>query len=181
MPQPTGGFIEYFVSGSTLESLNNIRSLTIDVGYFTLDWLTCRGLKMQEERSGSTPGGMSLVLDRLCELVSVDRKAHFTNHGILDEGIRNNYKARIQGKEYDFSHLIDKMQSQILSAVQSIARSVGALDDIDVVVMVGGGASCYQPVVEKVLNREVIVPDASLYANVKGFYRAGKQRLNQTN
>jgi plasmid segregation protein ParM len=181
IPQPAGGFIEYFMSRSQIHDIEDIKSLTIDVGYFTLDWLTCRGLKMQDERSGSTPGGMSLVLERLAQLISVDRETPFSDLNIVDTGIRNGFKARIQGKEYDFSHLVPKMEDHIITAIQSVVRSVGSLDDIDVVVLVGGGADCYKKVVQKLLNnREIIIPSESIYSNVKGFYRAGKQRLNAT-
>lgn len=178
IPQPVGGFIEYFMSGSQLNQLDDIKSLTLDVGYYTLDWLTCRGLKMQDERSGSTPGGMSLILEKLTQLISADRNASFSDVNIVDSGIRNGFKTRIQGIEYDFSHLIPKMEDHIITAIQSVVRSVGSLDDIDVVVLVGGGANCYKKIVQKLLNnREIIVPNNSIYSNVKGFYLAGKQRV----
>lgn len=181
IPQPVGGFIEYFMSSSQINQIDDIKSLTLDVGYYTLDWLTCRGLKMQDERSGSTPGGMSLILEKLTQLISADRQATFTDVNIVDAGIRNGFRTRIQGAEYDFSHLIPKMEDHIITAIQSVVRSVGSLDDIDVVVLVGGGANCYKKIVQKLLNnREIIVPDNGIYSNVKGFYLAGKQRVKST-
>ncbi len=177
IPQPVGGFIEYFMGGSHITQLDDLKSLTIDVGYYTVDWLVCRGLKMQDERSGSTPGGMSLILEKLTQFISADRQAPFSDMNIVDDGIRNGFKTRIQGKEYDFSHLIPKMEDHIITAIQSVVRSVGSLDDIDVVVLVGGGADCYKKITRRLLNnREIIVPGDSLYSNVKGFYLAGKQR-----
>ena len=133
---------------------------------------------MQDEHSGSTPGGMSLILEKLTQFISADRQAPFSDMNIVDAGIRNGFKTRIQGKEYDFSHLIPKMEDHIITAIQSVVRSVGSLDDIDVVVLVGGGADCYKKITRKLLNnREIIVPGDSLYSNVKGFYLAGKQRV----
>lgn len=178
IPQPVGGFIEYFMGGSQITQLDDLKSLTIDVGYYTVDWLVCRGLKMQDERSGSTPGGMSLILEKLTQFISADRQAPFSDTNIVDAGIRNGFKTCIQGKEYDFSHLIPKMEDHIITAIQSVVRSVGSLDDIDVVVLVGGGTDCYKKITRKLLNnREIIVPGDSLNSNVKGFYLAGKQRV----
>ena len=178
IPQPIGGFINYFMNESEIDNIVELKSLTIDVGYYTVDWLVCRGLKLQDERSGSTAGGMSLVLEKLTHLISEDRQAPFSDINIVDTGIQNGFKARIQGKEYDFSHLVKKMDAYIAIAIQSVISSVGSLDDIDVIVLVGGGATCYQPIVEELFNgREIIVPNNSIYSNVKGFYLAGRERV----
>lgn len=178
VPQPAGGFIEYFMSNSANDDINGIKSLTIDVGYYTIDWLVCRGLKMQQERCGSTAGGMSLVLEKLAQLISADRGARSLDLDIVDEGVRRGFVARIQGQDYDFSHLVPDMERQIAAAVQPVARSVGVLDDIDVVVLVGGGAACYKRVIEALLARAVVMPDGGVYCNVKGFFRAGEKRLS---
>ncbi|NOU13798.1 MAG: hypothetical protein HOO92_07520 [Methylococcaceae bacterium] len=95
IPQPVGGFIDYFMTGSKITRVNDIKSLTLDVGYYTLDWVTCRGIRMQDERSGSVPGGMSLILEKLTQLISVDRNSQFSDVGIVDNGIRNGFKTRI--------------------------------------------------------------------------------------
>jgi plasmid segregation protein ParM len=180
IPQPIGGFINYFMSTNQTESLADLKSLTIDIGYYTVDWLVCRGLKLQDERSGSIPGGMSLVLEKLTHLISEDRQAPFSDVNIVDMGIRNGYVARIQGENYGFSHLVEKMNAYIINAVQSVVSSVGSLDDIDVIVLVGGGANCYKSVVKELLNgREIIVPDDSINSNVKGFYLAGAERIRK--
>jgi plasmid segregation protein ParM len=177
IPQPVGGFINYFMDSGQLGNLEDLKSLTIDVGYYTVDWLVCRGLKMQEERSGSTAGGMSLILEKLAELISVDRQARLSDTHLIDMGIRSGFRTRIQGQPYDFSHLIPNMDDHITAVMQSVVKSVGSLDDIDVIVLVGGGASCYQKITRKLLNnRDIIVPGDSLYANVKGFYLAGQRR-----
>ena len=177
IPQPVGGFVDYFINVCEKDRVDNIKSLTLDVGYFTLDWLTCRGLKIQEERSGSTPGGMSLILSRLTELISDERGSPFKDISIIDAGIQNGFKTNIQGKEYSFSHLIPQMDDFISTAIESVLGSVGSLDDIDVILLVGGGAKCYQRIVKKMLNnRDIIVPDNSIYSNVNGFYWAGTKK-----
>lgn len=176
IPQPIGGFVDFFLNSDDERDIDDITSLTLDVGYYTLDWLTCRGLNMQDERSGSSTGGMSLILEKLTQLIATDRKSKFNDVGMVDTGIQKGFKTRIQGVEYDFSHLIPKMENHIMTATQAVVKSVGSLDDIDVVLLVGGGAKCYQNIFEKVLNREVIVPENSIYSNVKGFYLAGQKK-----
>jgi plasmid segregation protein ParM len=180
VPQPAGGFIEYFMSSNEDAPIGDIKSLTIDVGYYTVDWMVCRGLKMQQERCGSTPGGMSLLLGRLAHLIGVERGSEFSDISIVDQGIRRGFVARIKGTDYDFSYLINRMEPQIATAAQSVSRSVGAMDDIDLVVMVGGGAECYRKVLADTLKRDITVAENGMLANVLGFYRAGKHRLALT-
>jgi plasmid segregation protein ParM len=58
--------------------------------------------------------------------------------------------------------------------------SVGSLDDIDVIVLVGGGANTYKNVIQELLNnRDIIVPDNSIYSNVNGFYLAGNEKFKK--
>lgn len=179
IPQPMGGFVNYFMGTNQIGALKAIKSLTIDIGYFTVDWLVCRGLKMQEERCGSVPGGMSMILDRLKHLISEDRQTSFSDINLIDAGIQNGFKTRLNGQEYDFSHLAPKINSHIRNIMQSVLSSVGSLDDIDIIVMVGGGAPIYKETAHEVLNhRDITVPENSLYANVMGFYITGFQRLN---
>jgi plasmid segregation protein ParM len=137
---------------------------------------------MQEERSGSVPAGMSLILDKLCELISQDLSYTFTRINLIDEGIRNNFRMKIQGEIYDFSHLIPKIDDHILASIQSISRSVGNVDDIDNVLLVGGGAKCYQSIIERLIkHRNIVIRDNSIYSNVKGFYIAGRERAASQN
>lgn len=181
VPQPIGGFIHYFFDNDDIEDLSDLKSLTIDVGYFTLDWLVCRGLKLLDERSGSCPGGMSLILEKLTQFIGEERGVPFSDYHMVDKGVRNGYKTRIQGKPYDFSHFIPRIEGYITNSIQSMLRSVGTLDDIDVIVLVGGGGHCYQSVLQKLLNdREIIMPDHGVYSNVKGFYLAGAERVKQS-
>lgn len=180
IPQPIGGFINWYMNNSNNEygKLDNLRSLTIDVGYYTVDWLVCRGMKLQDERSGSTPGGMSLFLKKLTELIADEKGNNFSDINLVDMGIINNCKTRIAGEVFDFSHLMKSVSVYIRNAIQSILVSVGTLDDIDAIILVGGGAECFRPVLEEMLKgRKVIMPDESIYANAKGFYLAGDSRV----
>lgn len=176
IPQPIGGFVDFFLNSNDDRDIDDIISLTLDVGYYTLDWLTCRGLRMQDERSGSSAGGMSLILEKLTQLIAADRKSRFSDVGMVDAGIQKGFKTRIQGIEYSFSHLIPKTEDHIMAATQAVVKSVGSLDDIDVVLLVGDGAKFYKSIFEKVLNREIIVPEDSIYSNVKGFCLAGQKK-----
>jgi len=91
-------------------------------------------------------------------------------------GIRNGCVALIQGDDYDFSHLMPKLDAHMGNAIEAVMSSVGRLDDIDIIVMVGGGAGCYRHVARKMFgNREVIVPDGSVFANAKGFFMAASE------
>lgn len=180
IPQPIGGFVDYTLSNNRFSELSDSKCLVVDVGFFTVDWLVCHGLKLQDERSGSTPGGMSQILGRLAHLVSEDRGEPFENINLLDAGVRNGFRMRLYGKSYDFGHLLQKVEPQISRTVRVVMSSVGSLQDIDIVVLVGGGALCYADSLRAVCGDiEMVVPDDGIHANVRGFYLAGEERMKK--
>jgi plasmid segregation protein ParM len=178
-PQPMGGFIHFFQKEQPM-AVKGKRSLTIDVGYFTLDWLVCRGLVMAGNRSGSIPGGMSILLEVLRQLISEDREKPLRDITIVDEGLRNHCTAKIGGSEYNFKHLLEKANTKLIELMRSVLSSVGSLDDIDIIIMVGGGAPYFYRAAQTVFDdREIIIPKQSIYSNVSGFWIGGNHFASQ--
>ncbi|MDD5277850.1 MAG: PRTRC system protein D [Methylovulum sp.] len=180
VPQPVGGFIDYTMSAKRFAELVDSKCLIIDIGWFTVDFLVCCGLKLEDNRCGSTAGGMSQILKNLAALVSQDIHEKFDNINQLDKGIRNGFQMRLYGKPYDFSHLMPKVSSQIQTTLRVVLNSVGSLQDIDLIVLVGGGAECFRPEIDKLFDPvERVVATEGIYANTRGFYRAGEERVKK--
>lgn len=177
VPQPLGGFIDAVMQSRKAVDLSEVRSLTLDVGYYTLDWVTFRGSVMQDGRSGSVPAGMSMVLEALAELVEQDTGTRLNDLGLLDRGLQRGCQMRVHGEAYDFNHLLPKLDDVVLAAVQPTVKSVGSLADIDLVTVVGGGAWLYQGALGKALGRKVTAVPNSVYSNVRGFMLLGRNRF----
>jgi plasmid segregation protein ParM len=183
IPQPIGGFLNYAVGNNLYDGLRESNCLIIDVGFFTVDWLVCKGIKVIDERSGSVSLGVSRVLELLANAISNDRDKRFSDINRLDQALRHGHKIEIAGKPYDFNHLLQKVTPVIDNACLRISGSVGDMDDISTVVLVGGGAQLYLEGVRKICKQNpLVVVDDAIYANVRGFMIAeerGAQRNGQ--
>ena len=152
--QPLGGFAHYALSGKNYTELKDSFSIVCDVGFFTVDWICVKGFQIIDERSGSVAMGVSQLLNALAQEIAVDCGEPFGDINRLDDSMRNGYK---------FSR-----------ACEALAASVGTMDDIGSVILVGGGAKYYVNSIRRVCKKNAIVTaDDALYANVRGFYGIG--------
>jgi plasmid segregation protein ParM len=178
IPQPVGGFLHHAIGHGVYQDLRNSLSLIVDCGFFTVDWIVAKGLKVAFERSGSTPGGVSQILVKLTQAVSEEIEEPFNDVARLDEAVRNGYRMDLYGRPYDFGHLMPRVRPVMDQVCQRLLDTVGTMSDIGTVVLVGGGAALYQDAIRKICKRNplVLVKDP-MHANVKGFYLAGEERL----
>ena len=180
IPQPVGGFLNYAMEAGVYGSLRESNCLVIDIGFYTVDWLVCRGLKVIDERSGSVPGGMSKLLESLAVHLTNELGEPFEDINRLDIALNNRNQLDWYGKKFDFSHLMPKIYPIISSACESITSNVGTLSDIAKVVVVGGGAKHYLHGIRRICHQNDIAEvDESIYANVRGFMIAGEQKVRK--
>lgn len=177
IPQPVGGFLNYCLENQAYNALRASNCLVIDVGFYTVDWLVCRGLKVIDERSGSVPGGMSKLLETLALVLTQELGEPFEDINRLDIALNQQSQLDWYGQKFDFSHLLPKVEPVINSACESLASSVGSFSDIARVVVVGGGARHYLGGIQKLCRRNTVAEvSESIYANVRGFKIAGEQK-----
>jgi plasmid segregation protein ParM len=180
IPQPVGGFLNYAMEAGVYGSLRESNCLVIDIGFYTVDWLVCRGLKVIDERSGSVPSGTSKMLESLSIHLGNELGEPFEDINRLDIAINNRNQLDWYGKPFDFSHLMPKVEPIINSACESIANSVGTLSDVAKVVVVGGGAKHYLQGIRRICHQNDIAEvNESIYANVRGFMIAGEQKVRK--
>lgn len=180
MPQPLGGYLSCAIGSGRFQEIREANCLIVDVGFYTLDYLTCRGMQVIDERSGSNPGGMSHVLNRLAQEVTKEQGDPFSDINALDAGLRNHNVIQWFGEEYNFSHLLPRAQPVIEDACRGIANTVGSARDIRTIILVGGGARMFEPALRRLYPRnEVLVSDDAIYANVRGFQLAGDGQVKR--
>jgi plasmid segregation protein ParM len=177
IPQPLGGYLQYAIE-SRSETIKDSNCLVVDAGFFTVDWLVCRGLKVIDERSGSLPGGMSKLLARMAEAVSEQVGEPFSDINRLDEALRNGGVLQWYGQPLDIKPFTPRFRPEIDEAVEAILASVGSMNDIGSVLLVGGGAGQFQAGLKQVCRRNPLsVADDGMFANVRGFHLAGAARV----
>lgn len=178
LPQPVGGFLHHAIGNGVYQDLRDSLSLIVDCGFFTVDWIIAKGLKVAFERSGSAPGGVSQILIKLAQAIGDEMGEPFNDLARLDEALRNGHRLDLYGRTFDFGHLWPRVRPVMDQVCQRLLGAVGTLSDIGAVVLVGGGAALYQESIRKICKRNplVLVKDP-MYANVKGFCLAGEERM----
>lgn len=176
IPQPIGGFIDYFMTSENDMNLKDVASLTIDIGYFTLDWVAAIGLKMQDNLCGDIKFGMSELVGIYKDLLEHDTGTTIKTPRV-DEAMRNNYTLNINGEPYSFTHLKNEAEELVLDSIGEIKRKVGEWSAFDIIVVSGGGAQFFVSPIENLSKRKVILSKSGIYSNAKGFYMLAEQRV----
>ena len=181
-PQPLGGFFDHAIRGGLVRSMRVQTNLLIDPGFFTLDWLVTKGTKPMDARSGAHPGGMSAILRGIAEALARDLGKSVVDIGRLDEALLKGIKPRYYGKDRDISAYLPSAKSKIREYVSVLANKVGAADDIDNIIVGGGGAHFFLDAIkEKFPEQEFTVSKDPIFANVRGFQLAGEEMIRIAN
>jgi plasmid segregation protein ParM len=173
--QPQGALVDYANSAGS-EAIRNGRSLVIDVGSKTFDWLVTRGMKVVGGMSSSTPRGTASILTAIAKKVSEDIKEDFRHYESIDEALRTGRPLRIYQEDYELKKCDKLIQAIADVAVLAMVQSMDATFNVENIVLVGGGAFLYRKAIKRQFPRHKIREvDDPLHANVRGFQLIGEQ------
>jgi plasmid segregation protein ParM len=173
--QPQGALMEY-AANSGVESIAKGRSLVIDVGSRTFDWLVTRGMKVLGTMSSSVPRGTHAMLSAIAKQISEDFGEQFNHLEEIDEALRAGRAMRIYQQDYDLKRFDKLIQAIADQAVMAMVQSMDATFNVENIVLVGGGAFLYRKAIKRQFPKHRIreVKDP-LHANVRGFQLIGEQ------
>jgi plasmid segregation protein ParM len=179
VPQPVGGMYDFGVRNRLMREIESGTSLLIDPGYFTLDWVVTKGTKMVGARSGAANNaGMAAILRSVLDQLAVkvknrDSRVIEVSESVLDrldDAIRTGEEFRIFGRVENLDEYLSSPSPVVVSALNRMRTRVGSLDDIDRVIIVGGGAHMYEQAVLKLLpGFDIRISKNQVYSNVRGF------------
>lgn len=175
VPQPLGGFFDHSVQTQRVAQMTKQTNLLIDVGFYTLDWLATEGVKAIDSRSGAAnDGGMASVLASVARAFAAEHGCTVEELGApdrLDAALRGESIYRFAGNEVtDLRPYQGEAQARARQAISELRQNVGTLNDIDNIVLCGGGAAFYAPLLKAELNRNVEIVVDPVFANVRGFH-----------
>ena len=188
MPQPMGGW-EFslwadpevsFASDNDerLEIMAELRegkTLVLDVGDRSFDSLMMKNARPVESRSDAFTGGVSRVLDGMCNSISEQELGGrpYTDHDALERAIRKRSTSlRVRGKRIDLKVHKRAAASIIESSIHQAKALIKDIDDVERLVLIGGGAPIFLDKVRKHMNVENVLEFGELtqYANVIGYF-----------
>lgn len=174
IPQPVGAYLDLVCQSENPDTLNDMRILIVDPGFFSVDWVMIVGGEVHQRFSGSSQQATSVLLDEADRLI---QEAHGGRLGRerLEHALRQG-RAQLPlfGTPLDltpyFEQAAERTAPQALRALREALRLENA--DVDVVLVAGGGARFYQAAVESVFpNSKVLLPRQPVFANARGFWQ----------
>ena len=178
--QPIGAFFDYSLRAGLYERMRTQTNLLIDIGYYTLDWIVAEGVKTIGARSDAHNGGMSAVLRTMADAIGAELGEQITDLSLLEDAIRTGANPYFYGKEFDITEHKKLGKAKAEQFVSVLVNKVGSSMDISNIILAGGGAEFFKDVLaDKFPKHDIITTRDPVFANVRGFQRAGQQFIGQ--
>ncbi len=180
IPQPIGALLDRAVGEQQGHApIKGLTVLVVDPGHYTTDWLLAERFRGIASRSDSISTGVQSFLEMLQQILN-QRHGRKPRTLMLGEDLKAGRSVRVAGEVVeDSAAVIEEAARRVIAPVMGgLKNKVGNLDDIDLVLLVGGGASLFRPVLEQVFadtGIDVVIPHAPGFANVRGYYTYGEK------
>lgn len=176
--QPQGALVSFAEQHDLLKEIRKQETLIIDCGTRTFDWLIARGLRLVSGRSDSVPIGMADVHESICRVVAHEINEHYEDRDAVDLALRRIRPLTVYGKPMPIERFRPMIDAHATEAARAMLNSIGSTSGIEHVVLVGGGAFLFKGAVKKALRQHRVHElEAPQFVNVRGFQRAGMDRV----
>jgi plasmid segregation protein ParM len=172
--QPQGAMMNYSVGPAAFRG----KTLVIDPGGGTLDWFFAEGRVPNWQRSGAHPSSMLACAYAVADCIRPDWRdsIHIVNR--IDEAIRADAPSfKVGARTYSLAEHRGAIDAVLEQSISKMLAGVGRWEEIDQVLVTGGGAG----VVLRHLQRfypehvDVVHVDADpVFSNVRGFQIAAE-------
>lgn len=173
--QPQGALVHYASVHRKMTEIGQQRSLIIDPGSRTFDWLVAQGTRLVQKQSHSINRGMSDVLRLLAHAITKEIGTPYRDYDAIDLALRTGKAPVIFQKPYAMDRLMPLAESVAEQAVSSMKEWLEAPHSLQNIILVGGGAFLFRKAVRAAFPRHRIQEvKEPMFANVRGFQLAGQ-------
>lgn len=172
--QPQGALFDRIATKGN-ELLNEAQwHVVVDPGSRTFDWLVIRGKKLSAKRSHSVNRGVLDILQLIAEDVSAEIGRPYQSIEAIDLALRNGSSLVIGKRTYGLGRMRAIADSVAQQAVGAMLRQLGGVDDVQSVLLAGGGAHMFKKALKDAFGvQRVVEPQEPMFANVRGFQQVG--------
>lgn len=185
VPQPLGGLRDYQHERGASVPLGKQNILIADMGSVTFDWMLSRRMRAVPSRSGSCHVGMAMVFHAIRQSLLGVHKAAPAERDIAEAVIAGEDFVYAAGRKVPLgTHLDEAARRVAAAAIRELRNSLGGTEDIDRVILVGGGGALMRSYIAEVFggaNTPVECLPYPAFANVRGYLRIGVDRLLASN
>lgn len=172
--QPHGALISHVVQrhGSGLSTEGN--TLVLDMGGGTFDWFVSRGIAPNYHRCGAVAIGALACATAVCKSIKAGLQDDPEIVARVDKALRDNADTvRIAGRDHKLNTHWPSVEAILKDALEQMLKSVGSLDNVETILLTGGGATLLERVARPALRdyAHMIQIDAEpIASNVRGFH-----------
>lgn len=185
VPQPMGTFfgIASEKGNEQLVTDDGLRTLVIDPGFFSVDWVMMSGRSVLDQSSSTSTLATSVILERAAALVSNTLGVEVSRDQ-LDKALRNQRRSIPigLGESADFGEALGLAIGQTVPAViGEIRTSLRNAGPINLIILTGGGADLYESAVRAAFPKvKVVTPVDNVLGNARGYSSIAKVSLART-
>ena len=156
------------------------KTLVMDVGSRTFDWLVTRGMRVVPKMSDSVNRGVSDILRHIADAIGVEIKEDYRDLDAVDAALRSGRILRLYQQDHDLKRFDPAIRKIADQALTSVLAKLDGPQDLENIVLVGGGAYLYTKAVKRRFPKHKILEvDEPMYANVRGFQLLGEQYVRE--
>jgi plasmid segregation protein ParM len=173
VPQPMGGLRMQAQLDARAGANMNQKTLIIDAGYLTFDWLFAEGMRADIERSGSLNAGVSSLLSELSRQVSLKLGVAAIDLVELEQALKTGTLV-IGGKNQEFIGYNKWMDAIAADVIDRFVTAANLTSRFDRILLVGGGAKYFSSALRRRFpNHAIDIDQESVMSNARGFYLIG--------
>lgn len=179
VPQPTGAYIDITSSNISREVAALIeegRTVVIDPGFFSVDWVTLVAGELRTNSSGTSLKAMSVLISEAARLIKDEYGGNLNIEKIESAIVNGKKEIPLYGKmvaiEPFVKDAIKKIPPLALTSMKKSMREEGL--DADVILLAAGGAEFYREAAIEIFPKaQVLVSKNPELANARGFWLLG--------
>lgn len=169
VPQPFGGYMEYI---NKCPEMLNRKILVFDPGFFSIDWALISKCNVDPSVLGTSVNAVSALFEKASHIISQEYGGNVSIDQIEDAVI-NQSSVYLFGDEIELEPILRKaanlLQENIVNQIKATLRS--SKSDIDIVLMVGGGAKMFESVIRETCPKSKLVNlEHAHLSNAQGFW-----------
>lgn len=184
VPQPLGTYFG-LASEKQYEELateDQLRTLVIDPGFFSVDWVVMTGKSVQHQYSGTSKNATSMILEAAAKNLTEKHQREISRDQ-LDASLRRN-KLTISagfGNSIDITTALTEASKQVVDVmVGELKTSLRTAGPIDLVILTGGGSKLYDEGIRQAYgNTTILSPSDVVLGNARGYHAIAKLKANR--
>jgi len=179
LAQPSGAFLDMTERKDTDEEVEkaakmlNARTLVIDPGFFSFDWVLVDGGELRSANSGSSANAMSLLFEVVDDLIQENHGGRLGRDELEKLARAEVTRVQLFGSPIELkSYIAVAAKRTATVALTALKQSLrGERRPVDVVLLAGGGAKVYEDATREAFPRARLeMSDNPVLANVRGFW-----------